>query len=136
MPTTLGGLIATKLAASLPAVPVTRDEPGTKSPSQGFPYITVHEDISTAPHPSEAPTERRFNEVVQVDIWQKRDPGAESYSIKATVITTLEGLNTTQVLSGSNGVVYRLKLTGSTRMFESDTRIIHLALSFTAARHF
>lgn len=132
MAATLGGLVRSVLGAAGITLPVSMDETRDKAPDT-FPYITVSDGVTRVRHPNGAPSVISRSELIQVDVWQKRDPTAEDSTIPLAVERALNAAASAQ-LTNNGGTVYRMVVESSRRMFEKDTRIVHDALSVRVTR--
>lgn len=133
MAAVVGGLIRSILAGGGVAVPITMDETSKKAPT-AFPYITISEGLDVTRYDSGAPSLNLRSELVQVDIWQKREGAqAEDSVLPLTVERLLNAAGPAQ-LTANGGFVYRLLVVGSRRLFDKEARIVHHALTVRATR--
>lgn len=116
-------------------VAVFRDR---RAPKQDLPYITVREDISTVPDGQWNPyadPEGHVSEVVQVDIWQRRqNPGTEdvveSYTLADAVMKSLHGSHLPTAPKPVSGV----QVISRNRIVEFETNTVHTALTVQVRR--
>lgn len=133
MPQTVTGAIKQILAAqpSLAALVVTRDEAVQASETGvGFPYITVSEELSTVRDPASGRGVVFNREMDQVDIWQRQED--EDFGLKIRVERAFDAAGMFNL--APNGVLYRLLVESSVRMYDQPRRIVHHALTVRATR--
>lgn len=127
--------IKTLLEAQGLGVGVFRDR---RAPNAPLPYITIREDISTAPDGAwnayDDP-ERHVSELVQVDIWQRRqDPASddmvESYTLPDAVMKALHGVK----LPAAPKLVSGCQVVSRNRIVEFETNTVHTALTVQVRR--
>lgn len=134
MAKTLADLVTSALGG-LQGLKVYRDEPVDRQKTR-FPYLVVREGIAES---RDRAASREFDfrrELVQLDIWQRRDRGAEDLSLKPSVIRLLQALNT-QGLEGNAGDVYRFLVEGGVRRvtrLDQGNRLVHDALTVRVTR--
>lgn len=117
---TPGGVIATQIkAAALPGVGnnVFRDTP---LEGQGLPYITFIDGISDVPSLSGDGRTMQRRRTLQIDLWMNGQ-FAEDLTLIDALVASVDGFKP--------GQYTRFKVTDVQRLYESDTQIVHYAVS-------
>ena len=130
-----GNAIKAHLEAQALGVAVFRDR---RAPNAPLPYITVKEDINTAPdggwNAYDDP-EGHVTELVQVDIWQRKqnpttEDMVESNTLSDAVMKALHGVH----LATAPKLVAGVHVVGRNRLVEFETNIVHIALTVEVRR--
>lgn len=102
-----------------------------------MPYVTVQDEVALSPladGPYDRGVTHNVREVVQVDVWQTwrtaSGKPAEDYALPAAIRRALHGAS----LPPAPGRVYGCRVTGSVRLVEPDTNVVHHALTLTIDR--
>lgn len=119
------------------AAPTREDANGNKVVAVPLPYVTVQDEVALTPAadgPYDRDVTHNVREVVQVDLWQRwrDDTGkvAEDYALPGALRRLLHGAP----LPPAPGRVYGCRVTGSVRLVEPDTNVVHHALTLTIDR--
>ena len=138
--TTVAGNVRAILNAAISTIDdsnITADETNDQSPHT-FPYITIQEGIGEARNPNAARDYETHEELVQVDLYQKRSEVAEDVTLVAQIIRALNnntGINPLGA-NGENGVMFRCRFFSKVHRYERDTQIVNDTITFAVPKRY
>lgn len=117
---------------ALTSIPVSRDEPAGKTTGP-MPYIVVLEGISVTRDGGSGRDVLRLSELVQVDLFQNRDPAPEDHTLMLLLADSLDRA-APRSLGGVGGALLRFRPESTYRRFDRTTRVVTESLTVRVIR--